>query len=341
MNQMTGRPSAGERLDSWKDISAYLGRDVSTVIRWEKEKGLPIRRIPGGQRQSVFAYKEELDAWLAGEREPNDKEPTEPNHRELTQDQGAGPSPAPEVTEPCDSEPPVAVVELDPPKAALEKVSFAKRAMYIGVGFIAALIAVAAYRYVQSGIMLRAPQLVGEGQLTSNGLEKKGLLTDGKTVYFGQELNGWYGLVAMPVSGGSIRVLWSPPANVTPLDISSDGQKLLALIGVGVQKDRELWVVSLNGGRPYRLSNILPIPPPGRLTARPSPIQWEPRSISSRRTILSLKESRRLTPFRMHCTGAGWQSAVPRLAGHPDGQGQILGAAFGRKAGYGHVAPPA
>jgi hypothetical protein len=34
-------------------------------MRWEKGKGLPIHRIPGGQRQAVYAYSEELDAWLA------------------------------------------------------------------------------------------------------------------------------------------------------------------------------------------------------------------------------------------------------------------------------------
>ncbi len=55
-----------ERIDSWKEISSYLGRDVSTVIRWEKEKALPVHRIPGGRRQSVFAYRHELDQWMVG-----------------------------------------------------------------------------------------------------------------------------------------------------------------------------------------------------------------------------------------------------------------------------------
>lgn len=57
------RPVNG-RLDSWKEIADYLKRDVRTVIRWEKEKGLPVHRVPGGQRQSVFAYTGEIDAWL-------------------------------------------------------------------------------------------------------------------------------------------------------------------------------------------------------------------------------------------------------------------------------------
>ena len=55
---------ANGRLDSWKDIATYLARDVRTVSRWEKIKGLPVHRIPGGQRHAVFAYREELEAWM-------------------------------------------------------------------------------------------------------------------------------------------------------------------------------------------------------------------------------------------------------------------------------------
>lgn len=54
----------GTRLDSWKEIAGYLRRDERTAIRWEKEKGLPVHRVPGGKRQAVFAFTEELDAWL-------------------------------------------------------------------------------------------------------------------------------------------------------------------------------------------------------------------------------------------------------------------------------------
>lgn len=37
---------------------------MTTVIRWEKEKGLPVRRAPGAKRSAVFAYTEEIDQWL-------------------------------------------------------------------------------------------------------------------------------------------------------------------------------------------------------------------------------------------------------------------------------------
>ena len=38
---------AGERLDSWKEIAAYLRRDVRTVQRWEERESLPVHRLQG------------------------------------------------------------------------------------------------------------------------------------------------------------------------------------------------------------------------------------------------------------------------------------------------------
>lgn len=52
------------RLDSWKEIASYLNRNVRTVIRWEKQKGMPVHRIPGGRRHAVFAYRQELEGWM-------------------------------------------------------------------------------------------------------------------------------------------------------------------------------------------------------------------------------------------------------------------------------------
>ncbi len=54
------------RLDSWKVIAAFFGKDERTVKRWEKERGLPVHRLPGATKGSVFAYTEELERWLAG-----------------------------------------------------------------------------------------------------------------------------------------------------------------------------------------------------------------------------------------------------------------------------------
>lgn len=57
---------AGSRLDSWKEIAAYFGRDERTVKRWEKERNLPVHRLQGA-RGRVFAFAYELSAWLKAE----------------------------------------------------------------------------------------------------------------------------------------------------------------------------------------------------------------------------------------------------------------------------------
>jgi TolB-like protein/tetratricopeptide (TPR) repeat protein len=58
-----GADAQGRRLESWKEIAAYLGRDVSTVRRWEKHEGLPVYRLLHHKLGSVYAYAAELDAW--------------------------------------------------------------------------------------------------------------------------------------------------------------------------------------------------------------------------------------------------------------------------------------
>ena len=50
-------------LECWKEISAYLNRDIRTIQRWERERGLPVRRVLGGEKPRVYALKPELDAW--------------------------------------------------------------------------------------------------------------------------------------------------------------------------------------------------------------------------------------------------------------------------------------
>jgi tetratricopeptide (TPR) repeat protein len=76
---------AGKRLDSWKEIAAFFGRAERTVKRWETERGLPVHRVPGTGRSSVFAYSDELADWLKGRSqelaadEPSSDEIAEPD----------------------------------------------------------------------------------------------------------------------------------------------------------------------------------------------------------------------------------------------------------------------
>jgi TolB-like protein/Tfp pilus assembly protein PilF len=62
-NPRIGADSQGRRLESWKEIATYLGRDVTTVRRWEKREGLPVHRLHHSRLGSVYAYTAELDSW--------------------------------------------------------------------------------------------------------------------------------------------------------------------------------------------------------------------------------------------------------------------------------------
>jgi TolB-like protein/Flp pilus assembly protein TadD len=59
-----------KRLESWKQIAAYLGKDIRTAQLWEKNEGLPIHRQTHTARANVFAYDAELDAWVRARQSP-------------------------------------------------------------------------------------------------------------------------------------------------------------------------------------------------------------------------------------------------------------------------------
>jgi TolB-like protein len=56
------------RLDSWKEIGAYLGRSPRTVQRWERQEGLPVHRLQHEKLGNVYAFANELDAWWESRR---------------------------------------------------------------------------------------------------------------------------------------------------------------------------------------------------------------------------------------------------------------------------------
>jgi len=75
LSPQTRNSDSAKTLVSWKEIAVFLNRAERTVKRWERERGLPVHRVPGGERGSVFAYPNELTDWLkgkAGELEADD-----------------------------------------------------------------------------------------------------------------------------------------------------------------------------------------------------------------------------------------------------------------------------
>ena len=80
-------------LESWKEISSFLGRDARTCMRWEQELGLPVHRLDGTPRARVFAYKDELRAWLEQRLHEHDGEHG-PNGTRAASSSSAVPAPA-------------------------------------------------------------------------------------------------------------------------------------------------------------------------------------------------------------------------------------------------------
>jgi TolB-like protein/Flp pilus assembly protein TadD len=65
----SAEPSSEVRLNSWKEIAAYLKCSERTVRRWEEE-GLPVHRHPHKAKAAIYAYKAEIDAWWRDGHEP-------------------------------------------------------------------------------------------------------------------------------------------------------------------------------------------------------------------------------------------------------------------------------
>lgn len=83
-------PSSGgpTRLNGWKDIATYLDRGVRTVQRWEKDFGLPVRRLGPGRGEGVFAFTHEIDAWQATSQAAHARR----DSQNVSSDAGSGPA---------------------------------------------------------------------------------------------------------------------------------------------------------------------------------------------------------------------------------------------------------
>jgi TolB-like protein/tetratricopeptide (TPR) repeat protein len=145
------------RLESWKDIAAYLGRDVRTVQRWEKKEGLPVHRHQHEKQGSVYAYREELDAWFtASESTVADEPPLDEAYEELTD----------EVVE----EP----VEIDEPPRL-----WTKRWLYLGIVILLAAIGTGLYLW-----SARRIGLARSGEVRVLVLPLNNLSGDANQLYF-------------------------------------------------------------------------------------------------------------------------------------------------------------
>jgi hypothetical protein len=90
------RPSTP--LSGWKEIASYLGKSVRSVQRWEITLRLPVHRIRTPDGQSIYAYRDEIDAWRRQLDAPPQPEPPDPSDPEsLPETPGVVLPPAPPV----------------------------------------------------------------------------------------------------------------------------------------------------------------------------------------------------------------------------------------------------
>jgi Tol biopolymer transport system component len=260
MVDKAGRPQETP-LESWKEIAAYLKRDVRTVIRWEKAEGLPVHRQMHQARGSVFAYPSELEAWKASRELKLDKAPRSTPWRRAAEaagfalavllalgTAGGGPFVAPLRAASDDESPGIVMRQVKFP--GLEGTLFAQlspdgqRMLYVrpqGAGRPADLSA----RDLSSGHE--------ETVVAGFGDESPGLFfrwsPDGAHVVYTHQRRE---LLVVGSHGGEPRLLWSAPdarVLVKPLDWARDGRSILAaLVDEGAQATRLVLVPTEGGG---------------------------------------------------------------------------------------------
>ena len=126
--------AAGKRLDGWKSIAAYFNRDRTTVMRWARDRSLPVRRMPGGKQGSVFALELELAAWALQQGDLG----TEPAEASEPGEPPAAVTPTPDVVVAASVEAPVvAPVEAPAERAARRRLPWG----LIGAALLVLLVA--------------------------------------------------------------------------------------------------------------------------------------------------------------------------------------------------------
>jgi Tol biopolymer transport system component len=247
-------PSLNRRLDSWKEIGDYLGRGLSTVRRWEEEKGLPVHRVPGGARQAVFAFTDEVDQWLLqADEETVIGSPSHQNSKVLRLATRVSALPAADVAP-------------DPQHHGRVPLAVKPRAHPTRT-VILLLGAALAVLYGWLARPLRPPRITSTLRITTDGRPKGyPLVTDGSRLFFNSTA-----IVSevsqVPVAGGESVTLPLPLKNVRVEDVSSDHTELLLCRYVNARAPCEVWVAPLLGGAPRRL---------GDLVADSDAVTWSP-----------------------------------------------------------------
>ena len=226
---MTNQSTADDRLDGWEAISDYLGWTARTVIRWEKQKGLPVHRVAGGKRQPVYAFRHEIDRWF--------------------EESGGGiPISSPTLARSGQDASSRLPAALSPRRRIKRLAVYAVAAASI---LLAGVLGIAWHLSSEPVI-----QITSVTQLTGDGTAKRNLITDGKQLYFNERIGDKEILSSMAVGGGPILRMTLPLPNPQPEDISADGKFLLVISDEGHEDEHPLWIVQTVGDQPYQIAGV-------------------------------------------------------------------------------------
>lgn len=249
-----------QRLDSWGEIANYLRRDIRTVKRWEKEKGLPVHRLPGGKRQVVFAYRDEIDLWASSSEGNNrppvpDACPIAGQNEPLAQEAAVL-----EKVQQSHSDSPASFtdssISVEVSDSVSKRPAFWNRHRKTGLWLVAlAIIGVTAVLVARPG----APQLrvAQYNQLTHDARNMVGepLFTDGARLYYMQKTPQGETLAAIAVAGGGTAIIPCQCTNDSVFDLSPMHSELL-LGKPSSTNAGALWVMPLLGGSPRRVGYL-------------------------------------------------------------------------------------
>ncbi|MGE5204981.1 MAG: protein kinase domain-containing protein [Chlamydiota bacterium] len=110
-------------------------------------------------------------------------------------------------------------------------------------------------------LWLRSPvplaRVVASVQLTSDGLPKSSLVTDGARIYFSEEKGGQFLLQQVSTAGGETAPLATPFASAEIFDISPDHSALLITSDAGsTQTETPLYQLPIPAGSPRAVGNV-------------------------------------------------------------------------------------
>ena len=251
---------AHDRLDSWKAIADYLDRDPATVMRWAKERGLPVHTLPGeGQRRrAVYAFKTEIDAWLKGREQGTGYREQGTGYGDQatgnSQSGSRGSASEPQLGTGRSPSIPVSTLQISDPKTAPPSWLGRRRGWWALLLVGGCVIALAAGAWLR--LPPPEPKVVRFEQLTNDGFEKRpNLVTDGARIYFIENSRDGYVLAEIPASGGNPVAIARTSVDSHIEEISPDRSALL-MIQDARSGPGSVWDVSLTTGSLRRFGNI-------------------------------------------------------------------------------------